>query len=471
MPQQNGNILIIDDNKDILAASRILLKKVYTTVVTESDPRQIPILLAQTSFSVILLDMNFSLDASSGQEGFYWLDKILSLDQNAVVILMTAYGDINTAVKAVKAGATDFVLKPWQNQKLLTTIASAVSLNQTRKQVKELEKTNKCLNAELNKHQQDFIGESEAMQKVFSVIERAAKTDANILILGESGTGKEVVAREIHRQSLRFENVFISVDVGSLSDNLFESELFGHRKGAFTGAKGDRIGRFELANEGTLFLDELGNVPLELQGKLLTAIQQKTITRVGGNETTKVNIRLICATNENLIQRVEKQSFRQDLLYRINTIEINLPPLRERQSDIPLLVDYYLNIFCKRYKREGFSIASTTYDTLMAYHWPGNIRELAHCVERAVILSPGNELDLSSMGIVPQVAIEPIDTATKSVHSMTNTSELPTLNLEKLEVMAMRAGLKQAEGNISQAAKALGVSRMSLYRRMEKYGL
>ncbi len=475
MNSKSGSILIIDDNQDILIASKMLLKKTYPLVVTESDPNRIPILLARQTFDVILLDMNFSLDASSGQEGFYWLDKILSLDTNAVVILMTAYGDVNTAVKAVKAGATDFVLKPWQNQKLFTTITSAMALKESRQEVCVLTETKRQLSAELNKQQQDFIGESEVMQQVFNVIERAAKTDANILILGESGTGKEVVAREIHRQSLRAQEVFISVDVGSLSDNLFESELFGHRKGAFTGAQEERSGRFELANNGSLFLDELGNVPLALQAKLLTAIQQKRVTKVGGNQSTEVNIRLICATNENLIKRVAEQSFRQDLLYRINTVEIHLPPLRERKTDIPLLVDYYLQKFTQRYKRPSLEVTKLTYNALMDYHWPGNIRELAHCIERAVILSPGKELDLTSMGLSSSIDIELISADDKGDSNqsepMAVNHELPTLNIAQLEITAMRAALKQQQGNVSQAAKLLGITRMSLYRRMEKHGL
>jgi len=475
MNSKSGSILIIDDNQDILIASKMLLKKTYPLVVTESDPNRIPILLARQTFDVILLDMNFSLDASSGQEGFYWLDKILSLDTNAVVILMTAYGDVNTAVKAVKAGATDFVLKPWQNQKLFTTITSAMALKESRQEVCVLTETKRQLSAELNKQQQDFIGESEVMQQVFNVIERAAKTDANILILGESGTGKEVVAREIHRQSLRAQEVFISVDVGSLSDNLFESELFGHRKGAFTGAQEERSGRFELANNGSLFLDELGNVPLALQAKLLTAIQQKRVTKVGGNQSVEVNIRLICATNENLIKRVAEQSFRQDLLYRINTVEIHLPPLRERKTDIPLLVDYYLQKFIQRYKRPSLEVTKLTYNALMDYHWPGNIRELAHCIERAVILSPGKELDLTSMGLSSSIDIELISADDKGDSNqsepMAVNHELPTLNIAQLEITAMRAALKQQQGNVSQAAKLLGITRMSLYRRMEKHGL
>jgi len=470
MAQLTGSILVIDDNKDILIASRMLLKKNYASIVVESNPHQIPHLLNEQSFDVILLDMNFTLDASSGQEGFYWLKKIMAMDNDAVVILMTAYGDVNTAVQAVKAGATDFVLKPWQNQKLLATIASAMALKKSKQKVSALTNTKRQLSAELNKPQQDFIGHSEVMQQVFKVIELAAKTDANILILGESGTGKEVVAREIHRQSLRADEVFIGVDVGSLSDNLFESELFGHKKGAFTGAKEDRIGRFELADQGTLFLDELGNVPLALQGKLLTAIQQKHITKVGDNKSREVNLRLICATNENLIERVSEQSFRQDLLYRINTVEIHLPPLRERQSDIPLLVDYYLQQFTKRYKRPSLTISKETYQALIDYRWPGNIRELAHCIERAVILSPGDELSLSSMGIGHSSGSE--QQITPAAHPIqADANQLPTLDLAQLEIIAMRAALKQQQGNISQAAKSLGITRMSLYRRMEKHGL
>jgi two-component system response regulator HydG len=466
MAKHPGKILIIDDNTDLLIAARLLLKSHYQVVQTGSDPDKIPVLLARDSYDVILLDMNFSLDVSSGHEGFHYLDKILSLEPQAVVILITAYGDENTAVKAIHAGAVDFVLKPWHNEKLLATIASAMSLRSSREEVSQLKRSRKQLNAELNKVAQPFIGQSAAVKALFSLINRAAATDANILITGESGTGKELVAREIHRQSLRVDNAFISVDMGAISDNLFESELFGHKKGAFTDARDDRMGRFELADQGSLFLDELGNLPLPLQSKLLTVVQQRQITPVGGNKAIDINIRLICATNENLTQRVAQQLFRQDLLYRVNTVELHLPPLRERKSDIPLLVEYFLDLYGKKYKRQPLSVADVCMAALCDYAWPGNIRELQHAMERAVILSVDNQLSLSQLNLTP-TQISHNNHSDESIADV----RLPSLNLAELELFSIKAALDKHDYNISHAAKELGLTRTSLYRRMEKHDL
>lgn len=462
MAPRQGKVLIIDDNLDLLIAARLLLKEHYPVVQTESDPKNIPVLLARDSYDVILLDMNFSLDASSGQEGFHYLEKILSLDPQAVVVMITAYGDVNTAVKALQSGAADFVLKPWHNEKLVATIAAAASLRTSRKEVKQLKRSRKQLNAELNKSTQPFIGQSEAIKAVYQVLELAAKTDANILITGESGTGKELVAREVHRQSLRADNAFISVDLGAISDNLFESELFGHKKGAFTDAREDRIGRFELADQGSLFLDELGNLPLPLQSKLLTAIQQRQITAVGGNQPTAVDIRLICATNEDLDKRVAEQAFRQDLLYRINTVEIRLPPLRERQGDIPLLVSHFLQHYAKKYKRAQLTVPPETMTALNQYSWPGNVRELQHAMERAVILS-------TDACLTPQLLN--LNTPNNTTDSAPEGDHFQNLNLNRLEQVAINQALKKHQGNISYAASELGLTRTSLYRRMEKHGI
>lgn len=466
MQKHPGKILVIDDNSDLLIAARLLLKGHYQVVQTESDPSKIPVLLARDRYDVILLDMNYSRDASSGHEGFYYLDKILSLDPQAMVILITAYGDVNTAVKAIHGGAVDFILKPWHNEKLLATIASAMSLKSSREEVTQLKRSRKHLNAELNKVEQPFIGDSDVIKSLFNLINRAANTDANILITGESGTGKELVAREIHRQSLRRDNAFISVDMGAISDNLFESELFGHKKGAFTDARDDRMGRFELADQGSLFLDELGNLPLALQSKLLSAIQQRQITPVGGNKAIDVNIRLICATNENLSQRVIDQGFRQDLLYRINTVELCLPALRERKSDIPLLVDYFLNHYGKKYKRACLTVPDKIMSALRDYAWPGNIRELQHAMERAVILSVDTTLSLSQLNLSAQQPVPP-----DATDAATDPRTVPELALVELELLAIKQALTRHDYNISHAAKALGLTRTSLYRRMEKHGI
>jgi DNA-binding NtrC family response regulator len=346
MSKNPGNILIVDDNEDLLLAARLFLKQHFTLVHTEQDPEKIPALLNNENYDVILLDMNFTMDATSGVEGFMWLDRVLQIDPSAVVILITAYGDVEMAVKAVKAGATDFVLKPWQNEKLLATISSALNLRYSRLEVDKLRSRERQLSRDIDQRYHDMIGVSPVIQKVFATIEKVASTDADILILGENGTGKELVARALHRQSPRADEAFISVDMGAIAETLFESELFGHMKGAFTDARENRPGRFELADGGTLFLDEIGNLSLAMQAKLLSVLETRKVTRLGSNRPRDIDIRLICATNMPIYDMVAKNDFRQDLLYRINTVEVNLPPLRERQEDIPLLVDHFLGIFC-----------------------------------------------------------------------------------------------------------------------------
>ncbi|WP_440054553.1 sigma-54-dependent transcriptional regulator [Pseudoalteromonas sp. T1lg65] len=467
--KQAGTILIVDDNTDILVAAKLLLKKHYQQVLTTDTPFDIETLINTEQIDVILLDMNFSQDAISGKEGFYWLKKIVAQDPSIVVLLMTAYGDIQLAVDAIKAGAADFIAKPWQNDQLLGAVAAAFAHAKDKQQVGKLTRQTQGLNQALNQTSGSnnfaFLGQSAAMQQVFSTIEKAAATDANILITGESGTGKELAAHAIHQASARHANTFISLDMGAIADNLFESELFGHKKGAFTDAKADKVGRFELANEGSLFLDELGNLPLNQQSTLLAALQNRQITPVGGSKPIAVDIRLICATNDDLQSAVDEGRFRQDLLYRINTIEIRLPPLRERVEDIPLLSEYYLTHFSQKYKRT-LSIKTSDMTLLQQYSWPGNVRELAHAIERAVILSDGAYLDISTV----------VQGSNASQHASTDHQAIPniqadTFNLEELEQRTVRAALTHFQGNVSHAAKALGLTRGAMYRRLEKYGL
>jgi DNA-binding NtrC family response regulator len=456
MNTEGGKILMIDDDEDVLLAAKMLLKKQSHHVIIEKNPNKIPFLLNNDTYDVILLDMNFSKDITSGKEGFYWLEKILEKDPQAVVILITAFGDVEMAVKALKQGATDFVLKPWQNEKLIATISTAIRLRQSYSEVDKLRKAKVMLEEQIGKPFGEIIGESAPIKEVFGLIEKVAKTDANVLILGENGTGKELIARAIHQRSLRKDNSFVSVDMGAITETLFESELFGHKKGAFTDAREDRPGRFELANGGTLFLDEIGNLSMSLQSKLLSALQSRQVTRVGANQALPVDIRLICATNMPLHQMVKDGTFRQDLLYRINTVEIKVPPLCDRVEDIPALAQHYLNYYARKYHKPVTTISAGAMDKLKRYPWPGNIRELQHSIERAVIMTDSSSLQESDFLF------------SRPVSSSTN---LETLNLDEVEKAAIVKALSLFSGNISKAADELGLTRASLYRRMEKYGL
>ncbi|MEE9461143.1 MAG: sigma-54 dependent transcriptional regulator [Bacteroidales bacterium] len=458
MSNKVGKILAVDDNEDILFALKLLLKQHVEVITTVNDPERIPKVLTEEDFDVILLDMNFTKDAISGQEGFDWLAKILEIDPDAVVCFITAYGDAEKAVKAIKAGATDFILKPWQNEKLLATISSSVKLKRSRKEASGLRSKQQEISAVYDQPFHEFIGNSLEMQKVFNTVTKVAATDANILILGENGTGKELVARALHRNSFRKDEVFISVDLGSIAETLFESELFGHEKGAFTDAKKMKQGRFEIAHGGTLFLDEIGNLSLPMQTKLLTVIERREVIRVGNNRPIQVEVRLICATNIDIHDMVQENKFRQDLLYRINTVEIHLPPLRERTGDIPLLVDHFLKIYSKKYKKNIKGISSNAIKTLNQYHWPGNVRELQHAIERAIIMSDGTQL-------------EGEDFLLSAPNKKFGELELDTYNLEDIEKSIINKVLKQHQGNITQAASDLGLTRTSLYRRMEKYDI
>lgn len=454
----SGRVLVVDDDVDVLQAAKLFLKQHVRQVVTEKNPQSVPGLLRNHDFDLVLLDMNFTEDVSSGEEGFYWLKKVLEVDPSLAVVLITAYGDVEKAVKAVKMGATDFVMKPWQNEKLLATVTSAINLTESRREVSTLRTQQKQLSADIDQHYQEIIGKSPLMNKVFQTIEKVAKTDANILITGENGTGKELVARALHRRSDRSDEVFISVDMGAIPESLFESELFGHTRGAFTDAKDSRAGRFEIASGGTLFLDEIGNLPLQLQPKLLSAIETRKVTRIGANRPVEVDIRLICATNEPIRELVQEQQFRQDLLYRINTIEIKLPPLRERAEDIPLLASHFLKSYARKYSKDIQTISEPALSKLSLYNWPGNVRELQHAVERAVIMTDHSVL-------------QPEDFLLTSLDGEESTVVFDEYNLEEVEKTVIRKALDKHENNISKTADELGLTRASLYRRMEKYGL
>lgn len=455
---KTGRILVVDDDTDVLHAAKLFLKQHVSKVDTERNPASIPNLLRNYSYDMVLLDMNFNEDVSSGREGFHWLKKILEIDSSLAVVLITAYGDVEKAVKAVKMGATDFVLKPWQNEKLLATVTSALNLTHSRREVDTLRTRQKQLSADIDQHYQDMIGRSAAMNRVFQTIEKVAKTEANVLITGENGTGKELVARALHRRSTRNENVFISVDMGAIPENLFESELFGHMKGAFTDAKESRAGRFEVASGGTLFLDEIGNLPLQLQPKLLSVIESRKVTRIGSNKPVDIDIRLICATNESIQEMVQENEFRQDLLYRINTIEIQLPPLRERTEDIPLLAVHFLKQYARKYDKDIQKVSEPALKKLQTYSWPGNVRELQHAVERAVIMTDHSVL-------------QPEDFLLTALGDSESTMVFDDYNLEEVEKTVIRKALDKHEGNISKTAEELGLTRASLYRRMEKYDL
>ncbi|MEQ9425204.1 MAG: sigma-54 dependent transcriptional regulator [Cyclobacteriaceae bacterium] len=456
MKKKEGHILIVDDDKDVLATARMFLKQEFIHVQIENDPQQITHHLSQFEYDVVLLDMNFKKGESDGAAGMRHLNEILNYNPAICVIPMTAYGEIELAVKAVKAGAIDFISKPWENEKLLATINSAFKLRQSTVENQRLKETQKTLSQDLEHGVGTFIGQSTAFLKVLETIKKVAPTDAGILLLGENGTGKELAARAIHKYSDRADNVFISVDLGSLSENLFESELFGHVKGAFTDAVENKIGRFELAHGGTIFLDEIGNLSPPLQSKLLTVLQNQKVTPVGSSKEIPINARIVCATNMKLYEMVQDGSFRQDLLYRINTVEIELPPLRERLDDIPLLINHFLELFGKKYHKPKLRIDKSMLSRFEKNHWPGNIRELEHTIERAVILNEGQLMDAANLMLTD---------------SSTSLQTNDTLNLKENEKKLIIQALEQHQGNITRAAKELGIDRLALYRRMEKYGI
>ncbi len=451
----DANILVIDDNKSVLSALEILLQFEHKSLRTISNPNQISSFPNFNTIDIILLDMNFSAGVNTGNEGLYWLREIRKKSPHISVIMMTAYGAIDLAVEALKEGAADFILKPWNNERLLTTVKSAYELRKSKKEISQLKQKEKDLKQVINTNKNYIVGTSKALNSVLNLVHKVAKTDVNVLVTGENGTGKELIARELHNRSSRNNEVFISVDMGSISENLFESELFGHVKGSFTDAKEDRAGKFEAASGGTLFLDEIGNLSLQTQAKLLSAIQNRIIVRVGSNKPIKVDIRLICATNCNLDQMVADGLFREDLLYRINTIRVEVPPLRERDGDVLVLADFYLNKFVNKYGKPGLKINQAAQEKLMGYHWPGNIRELLHTMERAVILSEGNVL-------------KPSDFLLET--GQTTSTENGPHTLEEMELVMITNALNQNEGNYSAAAEQLGISRQTLYNKLKKKG-
>lgn len=449
--QNKGKILIVDDNQDILFALNLLLKPHVEAVKVTTQPERTIHFVETFNPDVILLDMNFTKDADSGQEGLHWLKKIKEVDPDAVVIFITAYSDTEKAVQAIKAGAVDFIPKPWEKEKLLATVSSAIELRRSRTEVTHLKQQVEAL--ESNRTFPDIIGESEPMHRIFDMVDKLKDTDANILILGENGTGKDLIANLLYCTSPRANHPFVHIDLGTIPEQLFESELFGHEKGAFTDAKREKKGRFEIASGGTLFLDEIGNLSLPMQAKMLTAIDKQQITRLGSTTPLDMDVRLICATNANIHDMVDRGEFRQDLLYRINTIELHIPPLRDRGRDIELLANYFLKRFARKYKKDIKSITSSAIRKLREYSWPGNVRELQHTIERAVILSSGYTISADDLILTP---------------TNTRKAKVENLNLEDIERKTIEKALDRADGNMSQAAEILGISRYALYRKVDK---
>ncbi len=448
-----GNILIVDDNKNILSALEIFLTPEFQSVTTLSDPNLIPTELRKKEYNLVILDMNFKSGINTGNEGIYWLGRIKETNPEISVVMITAYGDIELTVKALKMGATDFFLKPWDNNKLLATLKSALQLNWSKKEVTQLKEKEKGLKTEINRDQKFIIGSSPQLMNILNIVKKVAKTDANVLITGENGTGKELFAHEIHRLSNRSQEVMVSVDMGAITETLFESELFGHVKGAFTDARENRPGKFEIADKGSLFLDEIGNLLFHLQAKLLAAIQNRKISRVGSNQMIPVDIRLICATNKNLEGMVQEGLFREDLLYRINTIQIEVPPLRERGNDVLVLANFFLEKYAAKYNKPHLKLNQQAQDKLLKYSWPGNIRELQHTIEKAVILSEGNILVAEDFFIRPVLSEASIQTE---------------LTLEEMEKRMITLAIGKNNGNLSAAADQLGITRQTLYNKMKK---
>jgi len=455
MEKKTGKILIVDDNKGALSALSLLLQFEFETVVTLSNPNLIHEELRKTDFDLVLLDMNFSAGENTGNEGLYWLQEIKKIAPAVEVVMITAYGDIELAVKALKRGAADFVVKPWENEKLMATLKAALRLRQSNQEVKKLRDREKNLKQEWNGEQRMIIGTSPAMEKVMQLVRKVAATDANVLITGENGTGKELVAREIHRKSERAGELMVTVDMGAIPENLFESELFGHKKGAFTDAKEDRTGKFQMADKGTLFLDEVGNLPYSLQSKLLVVLENRSVLPVGSDQPVPVDIRLITATNRDLQNLIQTQQFREDLLYRINTIHIHVPPLRERVEDIEELASFFLKRYGQKYQKPDLRLDTQAVKKLRKYPWPGNIRELQHTLEKAVILAESNTLSANDF----------------IFQDHTGEKEEQNKTLEEMEKEMIEKTLDQQNWNFTAAADQLGITRQTLYNKIKRYDL
>ena len=451
-----ANILVVDDHKNILTAMDLLLSREFTRVKCLSKPGMILSELRKEHYSAVLLDMNYTAGQKTGNEGLFWLRELVKFDPELSVVMITGFGDIELAVTALKEGAIDFVLKPWDNQKLLATMLAAVKLTHSRREVNNLQRETESLKAGLAGKPVNIIGQSRAMKELLKIVSKVAGTDANVLITGENGTGKQLVAEEIHRQSERASKILVPVDLGAVPDSLFESELFGHVKGAFTDAQTDRCGKVEAAHGGTLFFDEIGNLSLPFQSKLLSVLQNRSITRLGSSETIPIDIRLVCATNMDLDAMVKEGSFRMDLLYRINTIQVELPPLREREGDILLLASWFLQLFSQRYRKAGMKMDESAETALKNWRWPGNVRELQHCIERAVILAEGKSITAGDFQFNPG-SVSP---ATSFEGSM-----------DEVESRLISYAIQKQNGNLSAVASRLGISRQTLYNKMKKYGL
>jgi DNA-binding NtrC family response regulator len=453
----NGKLLIVDDHKQVLKALIQLLEPDFDSITGISNPNQIISYINREEFDVILLDMNFSAGVNTGNEGIYWLNRILKSDPLAAVVMITAYADVNLAVRAIKEGATDFVVKPWDNIKLLATLQTAFNLRQSKIENKKLRNRQKQINKGIINQSDPLIGKSQAIENVLQVIKKVARTDANVLVIGENGTGKELIVKEIHNNSCRSDEVFISIDIGTITETLFESEMFGHIKGAFTDAKEDKTGWFETASGGTLFLDEIGNLSLTMQSKLLAAIQNRVICKVGSKTPIPFDIRLVCATNKNLEEMVTKNLFREDLFYRINTIVIELPPLRDRGEDVVLLAEHFLKAYAVKYEKFNLKFSSKTLDKLMKYNWPGNVRELRHTIEKAVILC---ESDI----------LTPEDFLISHLSQQSSLNQNPPTFAE-IEKRALQVALGNNNGSVLKASQELGIARQTMYNKMQKYNL
>ena len=450
--------VVVDDDPDIALAARLALRDLFATVTTLPSPGSLEALLKKETPDVILLDLNFERGATDGREGLDYLTRVMDAHPDAAVVIITAHGAVSTAVEAIKRGASDFVAKPWANERLAATVRSAAALRRSKIEAQvERERSNEISRA--GSSETPLLGESEAMARVRQLIERAAPTDANVIILGENGTGKEIVAREIHRLSRRADKPMVSVDLGATAESLFDSELFGHVKGAFTGAASDRLGRLKAADQSTLFLDEIGNLPLHLQPKLLTALEQRQVVPVGSNKPVPIDVRVVAATNLPAEKLADETRFRQDLLFRLNTIEIHLPPLRARRDDIPLLLSHYLALYARKYDKPPRVLGSETLQVLTNYEWPGNVRALRHAAERAVILADDDAYRLEDFPLPSRPDSSPLPTLGR------------TMNLDQLEKQMIERALRMHHFNISLTANELGLSRGALYRRMEKHGL